>query len=140
MMLNIGAWNPALLGEWQPQVDAISDAILELVSDRFQLPVGRLKSKQRDQRVAFARQVAMYLLRKCVRRRWANKFGQYGKLKSLGFQAVGQIFGRDHSTVIHGCNIIAARMAEQPAFRLRIEALMAEVGGWSSRGTPGAYR
>ena len=134
MMLNIGAFDPALLGEWrqsQSRVDAaaMAESILGLVSDRFQMPVWRLKSKQRDQRVAFDRQVAMYLLRKCVRRRWTTKFGEeYGKLKALGFSAIGEVFGRDHSTAIHGYKIIAARMAQQPAFRARIEALMAEVG------------
>lgn len=114
MMLNIGAFDPALLGEWRPVVEATPDGILGLVSVRFRTPLWRLTGRQRGQHIAFVRQIAMYVLRECT---------------DLSFPVIGFVFRRDHSTAIHGCKIVKARMAEQPAFRARIEALMAEIEG-----------
>ena len=113
MMLNIGAFDPALLGEWRQQLPA-SYRIIELVAERFNLPEWRLLGRLQTQKVAFARHVAMYLLREA----------------GLTYPRIAQLLNKaNHTTAIHGYNVIAARMAEQPAFRARIEALKEEVGG-----------
>lgn len=57
--------------------------------------------------VAFARQVAMYLARVVGRLRFAE---------------VGEVFGRDRSTVAHACRIVENRR-DNPAFDYTVEML-----------------
>jgi chromosomal replication initiator protein len=83
--------------EVKPDVDTIQ----QHVSDVFHIRLVDLKSKKRTQHVAFCRQVAMYLCR---------------KLTDSSFPAIGAGFGRDHSTVIHACNLIARRVNNDPGF------------------------
>lgn len=110
MTLNIGAFDPALIGpSWQREL--MPDGIIELVAHRFQVPVWKLKSRQRSQHIAFVRQIAMYLLRQCT---------------DLSFPAIGELFERDHSTCVHARNVIAGRMARESAFAALIEGLKGE--------------
>ncbi len=69
---------------------------------------GALLSLRRDHHTAFARQLAMFLCREVTR---------------ASFPVIGKFFGRDHSTVVHACKIIAARMAERPDFADKVHAL-----------------
>lgn len=84
------------------------EAIQGAVSDFFHIRLADMKSKKRTQHIAFCRQVAMYLCR---------------KLTDSSFPAIGDKFGRDHSTVIHAHNLIARRVAADSAFRHSIEKL-----------------
>jgi chromosomal replication initiator protein len=84
------------------------EAIQGAVSDFFHIRLTDMKSKKRTQHIAFCRQVAMYLCR---------------KLTDSSFPAIGDKFGRDHSTVIHAHNLIARRVAADSAFRHSIEKL-----------------
>src|SRR6266849_4759557 len=88
--------------EIKPDVEAIQ----KTVSDFFHIRLAELKSKRRPQHIAFCRQVAMYLCR---------------KLTDSSFPAIGTAFDRDHSTVIHACNLIARRISNDSAFRFSIE-------------------
>ena len=71
-----------------------------------------LLSQRRDQHTAFARQLAMYLCR---------------EVTHASFPVIGRFFGRDHSTIVHGCKIIATRMAAQPEFAEKVTSLIAEL-------------
>lgn len=64
-----------------------------------------LRSPLRTQHIAHARQLAMYLMR---------------EITECSYPRIGDFFGRDHSTAIHGCQRIAARAAAEPAFRKMI--------------------
>ena len=90
--------------ESKPDIEAIQ----RVVSDRFHIRLADLKSKRRTQRVAFCRQVAMYLCR---------------KITSNSFPSIGEHFGRDHSTVIHAFNLIERRVNNDSAFRFSIEKI-----------------
>jgi chromosomal replication initiator protein len=57
--------------------------------------------------------VAMYLSRSLTD----------SSLKSIG----ASFGGRDHSTVIHACDLISRRMASDPAFRERIDKISASL-------------
>jgi chromosomal replication initiator protein len=94
--------------EVKPDVEAIQ----RTVSDFFHIRLAELKSKKRTQHIAFCRQVAMYLCR---------------KLTDSSFPAIGAAFGRDHSTVIHACNLIARRISNDSAFRFSIEKVEREL-------------
>jgi len=84
------------------------EAIQRVVSDYFHIRLADLKSKRRTQRIAFCRQVAMYLCR---------------KITSNSFPSIGEYFGRDHSTVIHAFNLIERRVSNDSAFRFSIEKI-----------------
>ena len=88
------------------------EAIQRTVADFFHIKLTDLKSKKRTQHIAFCRQVAMYLCR---------------KMTDSSFPAIGESFGRDHSTVIHAYNLIARRIANDSAFRFSIEKIEREL-------------
>ncbi|MBF6568475.1 MAG: chromosomal replication initiator protein DnaA [Candidatus Binataceae bacterium] len=88
------------------------DAIQKTVADFFHIRLVDLKSKKRTQHIAFCRQVAMFLCR---------------KLTDSSFPAIGDSFGRDHSTVIHAYNLIARRVANDSAFRLSMDKIAREL-------------
>lgn len=69
-----------------------AEQIIEIVANRYGYTAQLLKGRSRPEGVAFARHVAMYLIRQAC-----------GK---LSFQDIGDIFGRDHGTVIHAWNRI----------------------------------
>ncbi|MGA2410442.1 MAG: chromosomal replication initiator protein DnaA [Candidatus Binataceae bacterium] len=88
------------------------ESIQKTVADFFHIKLTDLKSKKRTQHIAFCRQVAMYLCR---------------KMTDASFPAIGDSFGRDHSTVIHAYNLIARRIANDSAFRFSIEKIEREL-------------
>jgi chromosomal replication initiator protein len=103
------------------------DTIQQHVCETFHIRLLDLKSKKRTQHLAFCRQVAMYLCR---------------KLTDSSFPAIGAGFGRDHSTVIHACNLIARRVDNDTAFRALIQKLESKLKSPRARDTdsrlPGA--
>jgi chromosomal replication initiation ATPase DnaA len=122
---NIGAFDPALIVRpdtvtlahrilAQRPLDeftAPTNMIIQVVSTRFHVSVAKLKSPQRAQHTAFVRQIAMYLLRECT---------------DSSFPHIGCLFYRDHSTVIHGCRLIARRMEADSSFARMVESLKRE--------------
>ena len=92
--------------------------ILQTVSALCRVPLEPLRGRCRTQHVATARQLAMYLCR---------------ELSKLSFPAVARVFGRDHSTVIHGCRLIARRrLASEPFDRL-VRDLIAKLESAAAR-------
>lgn len=94
-----------------------ADAPLSVVMGRIADAVARMShqgsrnmllSARRDKQTAFARQLAMYLCR---------------EVTHASFPTIGKFFGRDHSTVVHGCRIVAARIAARPEFAAKVDAL-----------------
>lgn len=90
------------------------DSIIEAVSQKFHVKVKALRGSKRDSQTAFVRQVTFYLAR---------------RLTGLSFPKLGDAFNRDHSTVIHGANLIAARMKAESAFATTIQDLEESIGG-----------
>jgi chromosomal replication initiator protein len=68
------------------------EQVLEAVSEVFDVDPGALLGRSRAREVALPRQIAMYILRKEAKI----------SLPQIG-QALG---GRDHTTVMHGCDKI----------------------------------
>ena len=89
------------------------DRILSAVSERFGVRPESLVGKRRTQAIALPRQVAMYLMR---------------HLTDLSLVDIGRVFGgRDHSTVIHACRQVAARIQAEESFRDKVNALFSTV-------------
>lgn len=80
-------------------------------AEHFKISPEMLLAKKKTQEIAVARQVAMYLCR-IINPDYTLKF-------------IGSYFGgRDHSTVIHACEIISNRMKADGKFRQEIEQLI----------------
>ena len=74
-----------------------------------------LVSKRRTKDIVEPRQVAMYLCR---------------ELLGMTLTDIGSAFGgRDHSTVIHAVEKVRARLADDPPFQARVEALTTQIRG-----------
>src|SRR5439155_4166956 len=74
------------------------ERIVETVARYYGVPLDQIKGKARDKQVVLPRQIAMYLMREETE----------APLMRIG-EALG---GRDHSTVLHGCEKIEREMAE----------------------------
>jgi chromosomal replication initiator protein len=87
--------------------------VQKIVCEYFGLRVQDIKAKKRTRDIAFPRQVAMYL----------SKF-----LTDSSLSEIGKGFGgKDHSTVIHACKLIDARMKEDEDFEKKIEYLIKKI-------------
>ena len=99
----------------QEEAGITPERILAVVSDRYGASVDDLLSKKRSRDVALPRQIAMYLLR---------------NLTSLSTTGIGQALGgRDHTTVMHGCDRVAEEMQADGGFKRRIEEIMEDIKG-----------
>jgi chromosomal replication initiator protein len=95
---------------YNPRQKTLSPAkIVETVARYYGVPVEQLRGKARDKQVVLPRQIAMYLMREETE----------APLLRIG-EALG---GRDHSTVLHGCEKIEREMAENDDFRRDVGAL-----------------
>ncbi len=83
------------------------------VSDSFSVEIDMLSAKKKTQNIALARQVAMYLTRQLTK----------NSLKSIG-DAFG---GRDHSTVIHACNLVQKMVEKDVEFGKRISDITRQI-------------
>ncbi len=91
------------------------ETIRARVAEYWGVTVDALVSKRRTRELTVPRQVAMYLIR---------------ELLDVPLVEIGRLFGgRDHSTVIHSIEKVEQEMAEDEAFRARVNALRTELGG-----------
>jgi chromosomal replication initiator protein len=83
----------------------------------FEVTLDELLSSARTPRVAWPRQVAMYLAR---------------ELTGKSLPAIGREFGgRNHTTILHAWRRVAARLAQDDASRKAVQNLRAELGSGS---------
>jgi len=95
-----------------PRKTSIS-LIQKVVSQHYRVPVESMRSKVRTARLAFPRQIAIYLAR---------------DLTSASLAQIGQRFGgRDHTTVIHACQKITDLIERDVALRSTINQLRKEL-------------
>ena len=88
------------------------DVIIERVAESLNLTVKDLTGKRRTARINQGRQIAMYLCR---------------ELTEYSLNQIGEKFGRNHTTVLHGCNKITEDMEFDPSLATRIEGIQAYV-------------
>ncbi len=89
--------------------------IIEAVAIAFGQPVERLLARDRSAPVALPRQVAMYLLREEAR---------------LSLPHIGELLGgRDHTTVMHGCEKIGELIESDERLRRQVSELREQLYG-----------
>lgn len=95
-----------------PKTDPPQRSIAEIKAaacEQFGISAEELISAGRTARLAWPRQVAMYLAR---------------ELTQESLPAIGREFGgRDHTTVLHACKRTSARISENPSYRTAVEEL-----------------
>lgn len=88
--------------------------IQKVVAAYFKITKEEILSKKRTQNIAFPRQVAMYLSRKLI---------------DLSLPKIGELFGgRDHSTIIHGCDKITDLIESDSQIRNMVVEIEKELG------------
>ena len=87
--------------------------IQQKTSEHFHIEQEMMKAKKKTSSIALARQVAMYLSRSLTE----------NSLKSIG----EEFGGRDHSTVIHACDLISSKMSNDPSLREKIDKISADL-------------
>lgn len=89
------------------------EAIQKETARHMGVEIAVMTAKKKTAKIALARQIAMYLCR---------------SLTDNSLKMIGAAFGgRDHSTVIHACDLISQRMAADSAFRERIDKISASL-------------
>lgn len=91
------------------------DDVVNSVADYYRIQVDDLKGKKRDKHIVVPRHVAMYLMRQETE----------ASLLEIG-QALG---GRDHSTVLHGCENITREVNENTTLRKEVMAIRQQLLG-----------
>ncbi len=99
----------------QPGNQHQPDIVVDLVANHFNVPVAELLGKNRNRAFAWPRQVAMFLLREET----DTSLAQIGS--ALG--------GRDHTTIMHGCEQVLEAMRHNEAARHEIDALRVALRG-----------
>ena len=89
------------------------ETIQKKTSEYFNVNIEMMKAKKKTSNIALARQVAMYLSRSLTN----------NSLKYVG----NQFGGRDHSTVIHACDLISKKMSNDPELREKIDKITASL-------------
>ena len=85
------------------------EVIIALVAEQYGITEEDIISKKRSRDLTLPRQIAMYLCR---------------DMTQLSTTNIGRAFGgRDHTTVMHGCDKIAEEMKKDIAFKKRVEEL-----------------
>ncbi len=83
--------------------------IIDIVCEHFDVNVSDIMSPKRDNYIAVPRQIAMFLSK-----RYTNQSST----------DLAKIFGRDHSTIIHGVDKIEKQIKNDPSFEAQIDTLI----------------
>lgn len=87
--------------------------VQQKTAEHFHIDLEMMKAKKKTSSIALARQVAMYLSRSLTEH----------SLKTIG----DEFGGRDHSTVIHACDLISKKMSNDPSLRDKIDKISASL-------------
>lgn len=93
-------------------VNVTIDKILHTVSSHYNITIEDMKSRKRVSNIAYARHVAVYIIK---------------KLTDRSLPAIGREFNRDHTTIINSIDTVEKRLASDPAFDAEIKELMRAV-------------
>ncbi len=87
--------------------------IIEVVADHFNLTPLDIISQRRNKEIVYPRQIAMYLCR---------------NMTDTGLQNIGKsLGGRDHTTILHGIDKIAADLEGNPTLQNTIDILKKKI-------------
>lgn len=88
------------------------DVIKNIVAEEYLVKVSEINGKRRTQKIADARQVAMYLCR---------------EMTDLSLPKLGDEFDRDHTTVLHAYNKIQNEISEDNNLKIKIDKIVGKI-------------
>ena len=95
------------------QREVTAELILQIVADHFGLTPLDITSQRRSKEIVYPRQITMYLCR---------------SMMDIPLQSIGKVLGgRDHTTIIHGCEKIAADLKKDDSLKNTIEILKKKI-------------
>ena len=95
------------------QREVTAELILQIVADHFGLTPLDITSQRRSKEIVYPRQITMYLCR---------------SMMDIPLQSIGKVLGgRDHTTIIHGCEKIAADIKKDDSLKNTIEILKKKI-------------
>jgi chromosomal replication initiator protein len=98
----------------QPSKEISVKAILSAVSEYYDIPLTLITGKTRKQEVVLARQMAMYIIKQNT---------------ALSLKSIGSHFGgRDHTTVIHSCQMMKNYLETDARAQTAMNALLERLG------------
>ncbi len=93
----------------RPRKNLTISGIQKITAEHFQINVAMMVSRRRTSQIVLCRQVGMYLARKHT---------------SLSLKGIGDVFGgRDHSTVIHACELVEIKLQKDPDLLEKVESI-----------------
>ncbi len=103
----------ASLDRYEKPTEQITVAsIVEVIAAAFNLETAAILGKKRMARINHARQLAMFLAR---------------EMTESSLLQIGDIFGRSHTTVLHGCNKIEAEIGMDAMLATRVQHLRNQI-------------
>jgi signal transduction histidine kinase len=98
----------SLPGGEKTRLDRASSIIVQEVCTQFRLTPAEIFSKRRIARIALGRMIAIYLCR---------------LITNSSFARIGDVFDRDHSTVMHAIRQIESMKMQRPMFQATIRSI-----------------
>ena len=95
-------------------VDILINKIISTVCKYYGVSVDEIKSKKKTDAVANARHIAIYIIR---------------KLTDKSFKEIGNIFSRDHTTVMASCDRVSTNIKTMIKTESDIKKLIKEIKG-----------
>ena len=98
----------------QPNKEISVKAILNAVSEYYDIPLTLITGKTRKQEIVLARQTAMYIIKQHTQ---------------LSLKSIGSHFGgRDHTTVIHSCQMMKNYLETDARTQTAVQAVLDRLG------------
>ena len=85
--------------------------VIHIACRHLSIDSGSIFGKSRKRELVNARQVCMYFMRKFF--------------PEMSLASVGEVFKKDHATVLHSIRVVKDQMFSSPAYKMSIEELMA---------------
>ena len=93
---------------------ALIERIISTVSKNFGISADDIKSKKKSENIVNARHICIYIIR---------------KLTDLSLQSIGEIFSRDHSTIISSLNKVDINIKTKKNYEEEINSLIKKIKG-----------
>ncbi len=90
------------------------DIVAQKTADYFDLTVKDLKSTARQQKIAHARHVAVYLAREVLQ---------------MSYESIGEFFSKKHTTIMYSCDMIADKIGIDNSLQIEVEEIKASLRG-----------
>jgi len=93
-------------------VEVTGESIRDLIGSQFRVSIDDLRSRSRKRSISFPRQMAMYLTRKYTKKSLAD---------------IGDMYNRDHSTVLYAIKVITQDMSRETSIREQVDLLCTKI-------------